>query len=90
MLSSRELITQQNQSNTRTRGGDSTNEHKHIVMIVMNELRKSNTLIHKNDIFNSTRGKLSIEELDKVLSALCDDGQIHSAYDNDIYSVTVE
>jgi hypothetical protein len=56
-------------------------------MIVMNELRKSNTLIHKNDIFNSTRGKLSIEELDKVLSALCDDGEFHSSYDNDIYSV---
>ena len=73
-----------------SRTGDFSNESKQNVMMIMNELRKTNTLIHKNDIFNATRGKMSIEELDRALTSLCEDGQIHSAYDNDIYSVTVE
>jgi hypothetical protein len=56
------------------RGGDFSNEQKHNVMMIMNELRKTNTLIHKNDIFNAARGKVSIDELERVLTLLCEDG----------------
>jgi len=56
----------------------------------MRELSNNNRFIHKNDIKNVLRGKLSDNELDRQLQILCEDGVIHSAYDNDIYSITTE
>jgi len=43
-------------------------EVKNQVLMIMNELRKTNSLIHKNDIFNATRGKMSVDDLDKALN----------------------
>ncbi len=56
----------------------------------MRELSNNNRFIHKNDIKNVLRGKLSDNELDRQLQILSEDGVIHSAYDNDIYSITTE
>ena len=56
----------------------------------MRELSNNNRFIHKNDIKNVLRGKISDNELDRQLLALGEDGVIHSAYDNDIYSITTE
>ena len=33
-------------------------------------------------------GRVTAQELDRYLTALCEDGVIYSTYDNDIYSVT--
>jgi hypothetical protein len=56
----------------------------------MKELTKNNRFIHKNDILNHLRGVMQLAELDRVLFLLCEDGVIHSAYDNDIYSITTD
>lgn len=67
-------------------GGD----QKQTILSVMKELTNNNRFIHKNDIYNVLRGKMQQKELDSVLYLLCEDGVIHSAYDNDIYSITTE
>lgn len=67
-------------------GGD----QKQTILSVMRELSNNNRFIHKNDIKSVLRGKLQDSELDRQLNLLCEDGVIHSAYDNDIYSITTE
>ena len=65
-------------------GGD----QKQTILGVMKELSKNNRFIHKNDIASVLKGKLRGDEVERALYSLCEDGVIHSAYDNDIYSIT--
>ena len=54
----------------------------------MKEIAKANKFIHKSDIWNVVQAQLSQADFDQALTALTDDGQIYSTYDNDIYSIT--
>lgn len=56
----------------------------------MKELTKQNRYIHANDILSVLGGKLQPKDLERTLHLLSDDGVIHSAYANDIYSITTE
>ena len=94
VLSSRDLGAQQQQQMqmgsrqssmmATAMGGD----QKHTILSVMKELSQTNRFIHKNDIHHVLKGKMRGEDVDRSLYALCEDGVIHSAYDNDIYSIT--
>lgn len=54
----------------------------------MKEMNKNNRFIAKSDIVNYVRQKMSEKDVDRVLNLLCEDGVIHSGYDNDVYSIT--
>lgn len=54
----------------------------------MKEIAKNNKFIHKNDVFTVIQGKMGLDDFQKALEALCEDGVIYSTYDNDIYSLT--
>ncbi len=52
----------------------------------MREIGKTNRFVHKKDILSLLKGKAI--DVERMLQQLCDDGAIHSAYDDDIYLVT--
>jgi hypothetical protein len=93
VLSNRDLGAQQ-----QTRGSSATlmqaaqlgGDQKQTVLAVMKELTKQNRYIHANDIFEVLGGKVQRKDLERTLHLLCEDGVIHSAYANDIYSITTE
>jgi len=53
------------------------------VLQVMREIGKTNRFVHKKDILSLLKGKAI--DVERMLQQLCDDGAIHSAYDDDIY-----
>ena len=57
-------------------------------MALMNELSKRGRFIEKRDVVSFLKGKLSENEVSQTLEMLCEDGAIHSGYNNDVYSVT--
>jgi translation elongation factor EF-Ts len=63
-------------------------DFKQMVFAIMKEMNKNTRFIAKNDIFMMVRNKMSEKDVDRVLIQLCEDGTIHSGYDNDVYSIT--
>jgi hypothetical protein len=61
---------------------------KTLVLAVMKEISKANKFIHKSDIYNNLQHQMNSKDFENALLGLCDNGQIYSTYDNDIYSIT--
>lgn len=66
-------------------------DQKKTVYSLMKELHNQNRFIHKKDLLTVVRRNgMQESDLERVLNELCEDGVIHSAYDNDIYSITTD
>ena len=63
-------------------------DSKQVILEVMKNISKTNKFIHKSDIWNLVQERINQDDFNAVLTALADDGQIYSTYDNDIYSIT--
>lgn len=61
---------------------------KKLILAVMKEISKGNKFIHKSDIFSHLQHQISKKDFDNALNTLCDNGEIYSTYDEDIYSIT--
>lgn len=68
--------------------GMGSTDPKTLVLSMMKEISKQNKFIHKDDIFNMLQQQISKKDFDMALNTLCDNGEIYSTYDNDIYSIT--
>ena len=54
----------------------------------MKAMANNNKFIHANDILQPLKNRMSQQELEETLSALCEDGVIYTSFAKDIYSVT--
>lgn len=54
----------------------------------MKALAQNNKFIHSNDILQPLKSRMSQQELEDVLSALCEDGVIYTSFAKDVYAVT--
>jgi len=54
----------------------------------MKEMNKNTRFIAKNDIVSMVKGRMTEKDVDRVLTSLCEDGLIHSGYDDNVFSIT--
>jgi len=59
-----------------------------LVFAVIKEIAKGNKFVHKSDIFNNVQHTMNQKDFNNALTVLCDNGNIYSSYDNDIFSIT--
>ena len=59
-----------------------------MVFAIMKEMNKNTRFIAKNDIVQMVRNKMTEKDVDRVLNQLCEDGTIHSGYDDNVFSIT--
>lgn len=90
VLTSAELkpSAQGNANASLTNIAQQSGDYKQMVLAVMKEMNKNTRFISKTDIFTMVRNKMTEKDVEKVLIQLCEDGAIHSGYDNDVYSIT--
>ena len=60
---------------------------KEMILAIMNEMQKQNKFIHKNDIYTMIQGKHDYNSFENAMVRLCEDGNIYSTYDKDIFAL---
>ena len=77
-----------NQGFNQPKGGEHLGvDHSNTVLDLMKEVTKNNRFCHKKDLWSICQKQMSVQQFDRALDTLMDDGAIYTAVDDNQYGI---